>query len=197
MSPAAPAVEAHLVQHLGPIAARLAVPTPGGPPLELLVFAPAPRDEATDDPADEPAWTVATLGMSARPMAVPAAHAAQVPARAELLLRIAAGPLAPVAGAALQAQPWPVRLLAAAALVPTQPGAWLGAYHTLPVEQPPLAAFMLVPPTALDDDRLGDVAFYGLLGLRADQLAAARRDPVALMATLIDAGLDDTLAVAQ
>jgi hypothetical protein len=192
MSDAAPAVEAHLIAHLGPIAARLDVPVPAGPPLQLLVFAPT---APTDDDDDEPTWTVSTLGMSARPMAVPTAHAAQVPARAELLVRIADGPLAPVPSAPLAAQPWPLHLLAAAALLPTQTGVWLGAYHTLPIEQPPLAAFMLVPPTALDADRLGDVAFYGLLGLRADQLAAARRDPARLMATLIDAGLDDTLAV--
>ena len=181
-------VEAHLIAHLGPIAARLDVP---GDLVQLAVFAPR---------ADEPTWIVCTLGMSASPMSVPVEHAAQVPARVELVLRIAAGPLAPVLGAPLAEQPWPLRLLAAAAQLPST-GAWLGAYHTIPIDQPPLAAFMLVPPTALAADRLdgpaGAIAFYGLLGLGADQLAAARLDPAALMTALIEAGLDDTLDSAR
>ena len=188
-------LEAHLIAHVGPIVARFDVP---GTSIALVVIAPgSPASSADADADDRPTWIVCTLGMSAHSMAVPAAHAAHVPARAELMVRLADGPLAPIANAPLADQPWPLHLLAAAAQLPTQPGTWLGVYHTLPIDQPPLAALMLVPPTALDDDRLetpaGPIAFYGLLGLRTDQLAAAHRDPAALMARLIAAGLDDTL----
>ena len=65
IAPSTDSVRAHLEAHLGPVVATLDAACVELPGLQLLLFAP-PAGEP-----DEP-WTVATLGMSARAMTLPA-----------------------------------------------------------------------------------------------------------------------------
>ena len=191
-APSTDHVRAHLELHLGPAVATLDATCVELPDLALLVFAP-PAEEP-----DEP-WTVATLGMSARPMTLPAELVGKVPARAELLLRV---PTDPRTGAASDL-PWPLAWQRAIARLPHAAGSWLGHYHTVPNGDPPqplvagtgLAGFMLVPPPGLADgaDLSDGVAFYGLLALHASELVEAQRAAPALLARLIAADVDDVL----
>ncbi len=139
-------IGAHLERFLGPPAAVWREPVSHLVCLEVQVFAPTAR---------RPFTTLATAGMSERPMAAPRGQEAM--RYAELLLCLPPG--WPLDAAAIR-QPrhaWPLRLLEGLARFPHQYDTWLAGGHTVPNGDPaapyapgvPFCAALLEQPLTL------------------------------------------------
>lgn len=175
------AIEAHYERHIGPdpvvwheLVSHL---------VHIDVYVWAPTDE-------RPVHTLATVGMSDRPMALPQGAArAGIRDRAELLLCLP--PDWPVPGAPYNEGSWaddesyfPIRALKELARLPHEYDTWLGMGHTVPNDDPPapltpgteLCGWLLMPPVTFPIELsdlvtpAGGVSFFGLVGLTSDEL---------------------------
>lgn len=190
-------VEAHLEAHAGPVERSYGEIVPGDPPIDVLFAAPD---------AARAHRTLATRGMSARPMTAPRGREDR--RFAELTLSV--GPEWPVGQEAFEDEAafWPVRLLRRLARIPHEAGGWLWLGHTASNGDPPepwgpgtaLAGAVLAPPrragpgfrTAAQGERR--LAMLAVVPAHDDELGFALRwGGPALIALLRAHGVDELL----
>lgn len=177
-TPTLDAVEAHVERHIGPVDTVFHEIVSPHVHIDVLQVAPT---------SERPLRTLVTCGCSARPMAVPDdPQLAEVPRRIELVAHLP--PDWPVTDDAFEDERhyWPVRLLKTLARLPHEYGTWLGYGHSMPNGDPPepyapgtaLCGAILLPPIntpeafwRLEDPQHGEIAFFGVVALHADELA--------------------------
>ena len=176
------AVEAHLEAHLGPSDSVWHEIISDLVHVDVYMWRPT---EA------RPIYTFVTVGMSDRPMTVPAeARQAGCVDRVELVVCLPAD--WPVPSDPHSIAPWddpdayfPIRWLKTLARLPHEYGTWLGFGHSIPNGDPPealasdtgLCAWVLLPPMTLPDDAReldlpdgGRLELYGIVALHRDEM---------------------------
>lgn len=170
-------IRAHVERHIGPVE-RVWPELFSRVRIDLLMVSPTPR---------RPYVTLVTVGMSERPMAVPAG--VDSPPYAELLLCLPPDWPRTERDWANDANYWPLRTLRQAARMPHQYGTWLDVWHTVPNGEPPLPlaagvdfVAVLIAPTfrvgpelpALTTTDGTQIAFHGVVPLYPGELRLAR-----------------------
>ena len=158
------AVLQYLEERLGPIAGTFRDSTPRAGSIDVVQIPPTEK---------RPWRALVTVGMSRRPMAVPAEVAASP--HLELLFALPADWPAEESEFQRPANFWPVQVLRALARLPHDAGSWLASGHVVPngdpprpyLEGSPFCAAVLLPPLSVE----GGLSGFPIPGRRMEVLA--------------------------
>lgn len=184
------AVEMHIARYFGEYTARLTKEVASGMQVGICIIPPT---------SQRAYYILATIGMGAYPMHIPAELAQYKLERAEFLITL------PPDWKAFEGEEqwdWPIRLLQDAARLPEEHQTWLGWGHTVQAKAPyadntRLCGALLVEPQmggeqegvcALPDGQ--EVNFYQLIPLYQEELEFKRKNGAqALLERIADAGV--------
>jgi len=191
------AIEAHVAKHLGQIADVFREVASESVHVEVLHVPPSDT---------RPVRTLVTLGMSDRPMAVPAD--ADSPRHLELMMTLPRSWRLDESVKNDERWYWPIRQLQVLARMPHLHKTWLGWGHTVPNDDPPKpfasntqqCGIVIVPSLLVPQDffelklAARTITFFGVVPLYKEEMQLkVEQGAAALFEKLIDGGVKDLI----